>query len=103
MDYYALIEKKLNDIKFEIIDYIRNVLTEEKGYKVGDKAVFYDNITHHEYAFEIMEDRILYGENYKGDVFYRYAANLEYKNVDDLKELLHNAYHVLHNGYYAVL
>lgn len=96
MDYYALIEKKINDLKNEINDYIRKVLTEEKNYKVGDRVRIYDDVTHHEYAFEIMEDRILYGENYKGDTYYKYARNLEWADIDELKEYLHEAYHVIY-------
>ena len=52
MDYYALIEKKINDLKNEINDYIRKVLTEEKNYKVGDRVRIYDDVTHHEYALK---------------------------------------------------
>lgn len=97
MDYYALIEKKLNEIKTEIIGYIREVLIKEKGYSVGDRVTLFDYVTYHEYAFEIMPDRILYGENYKGDTFYNYASNIEFKSVDELKQLLHDAYHVYFN------
>ena len=95
MDYYALIEKKINELKSEIINYIRKVLVEEKGYKIGERVYSYDDVTHHKYAFEILEDRILYGEAYEGDTYYKYACNLEYKNVEQLKELLHESYHVL--------
>jgi len=98
MDYYALTEKKINELKFEIIDYIREVLVEEKGYKIGERAYFYDDVTHHRYAFEILEDKILYGEAYVGNIYYKYACNLEYKNVEQLKELLHEAYHVYKNN-----
>ena len=93
MDYYALTEKKINELKSEIINYIRKVLVEEKGYKIGERVYFYDDVTRYKYAFEILEDKILFGEAYEG-TYYNYACNLEYKNVEELKELLHESYHV---------
>lgn len=96
MDYYALIEKDIESLRWKIIGYIREVLTNEKNYKVGDRAVVYDEVTHHEYAFEMMDDRILYGENYRGDNYYQYCSNIEWKSVDELKQLLHDAYHVIY-------
>lgn len=98
MDYYALTEKKINELKFEIIDYIREVLVEEKGYKIGERAYFYDDVTHHRYAFEILEDKILFGEAYEGNTYYNHAYNIEYNNVEELKELLHKSYHVRKNN-----
>jgi len=97
MDYYALIEKDIESLRWKIIGYIREVLTNEKNYKVGERAVVYDEITHHEYAFEMMDDRILYGENYRGDTYYQYCSNIEWKSVDELKNLLHDAYHARFN------
>ena len=97
MDFYAQVEKKVNDLKAEIISYINIVLTGEKGWKIGDRVKVYDEVTHHEYAFEILRDRILYGEYYSGDTFYQYARNIEWMSVDELKNLLHDAYHAQFN------
>lgn len=97
MDYFAVIEKKIEELKTEIIRYIRKVLIEEKCYKVGDRAIFYDEIDHHEYAFEIQSDIIMYGENYQGDTYYYHARNLQWMDVDELKRLLHEAYHTHYN------
>ena len=96
MDYFAVIEKKIEELKGEIIRYIREVLINEKGYKVGDRAIFYDEIDRHEYAFEIHSDLVMYGENYEGQAYYYHARNLQWMDVDELKRLLHEAYHAYH-------
>jgi hypothetical protein len=98
MDYYAIIEQKVNDLRAEIVDCIRKVLIEEKGWNIGDRVVFRDDITRHEYAFLIMNDRILYGENYHGDSFLNSAWNIANFEVDALKDLLHEACHVYYNN-----
>lgn len=95
MDYFALIEKELNELKGKIINYIRAVLCGEKCYSAGDKIKTYNEKEGCYYVFAVENGNILYGEYYEDDSFYRYCKNIEWCTIDELKDLLHDAYHVL--------
>ena len=78
MDFYANYTKEANDLRDKIVNAIREVLTQDKGYQVGDILHVGAN------EIEIMYDRILVDE-----------THTDHLRIEELLNVLRNCYHVI--------